>query len=144
VADSAVSSPYRWAARFLNWRGPVLALRQARETRSRQINGHTTMNNLLHADSSFPAWLTLSSVWEQSMDDPGETKAVIGRNLCRRREERQLSRRSLAKLAETSPLTLREIEAGRLLPSIGLICRLAAALEVDCVSFLEGIGEVPG
>jgi DNA-binding XRE family transcriptional regulator len=102
------------------------------------------MNNLLHADSSFPAWLTLSSVWEQSMVDPGETKAVIGRNLCRRREERQLSRRSLAKLAETSPLTLREIEAGRLLPSIGLICRLAAALEVDCVSFLEGIGEVPG
>ena len=49
------------------------------------------MNDLLHADISFPAWLTLSSVWEQSMDDPGETKAVIGRNLCRLREERKLS-----------------------------------------------------
>ena len=141
MANSVVSFPYRWAATFLNWREPVLALRQARKARRRQINGHTAMNDLLHADISFPAWLTLSSVWEQSMDDPGETKAVIGRNLCRLREERKLSRRYLAKLAEASPLTLREVEAGRLLPTIGLIWQLAAALEVDCATFLERTGE---
>ena len=141
MANSVVSFPYRWAAKFLNWREPVLALRQARQALGRQINGHTAMNNLLRADSSFPAWLTLSSVWEQSMDDPGETKAVIGRNLCRLREKRGLSRRSLAKLAEVSPLALRDIEAGRLLPNIALIWRLAAALEVDGATFLERTGE---
>jgi DNA-binding XRE family transcriptional regulator len=125
----------------LNWREPVLALRQVLKALNRQINGRTAMNNLLQADSSFPAWLTLSSVWEQSMDDPGETKAAIGRNLCRLREKRQLSRRSLAKLAEVSPLALREIEAGRLLPDIALIWRLAAALEVDSAILLERTGE---
>jgi len=137
VADSVVSSPYRWAARFLNWRGPVLALRQAHRALSRQINGHNAMNNLVHADSSFPAWLTLSSVWEESMDDREETKVTIARNLRRLREKHQLSRRSLAKLAEASPFDLREIEDGRLLPTIGLIWRLAAVLEVDCAAFLE-------
>ena len=141
MADSVVSFPYRWAAKFLNWREPVLALRQARRALGRQINGHTAMNNLLRADSSFPAWLTLSSVWEQSMDDPGETKAVIGRNLCRLREKRRLSQGSLAKLAEVSPLALRDIEAGRLLPDIALIWRLAAALEVDSAILLERTGE---
>ena len=137
MADSVVSSPYRWAARFLNWRGPVLALRQAHRALSRQINGHNAMNNLVHADSSFPAWLTLSSVWEESMDDREETKVTIARNLRRLREKRRFSRRSLAKLAEASPSTLREIEDGRLLPTIGLIWRLAAVLEVDCAAFLE-------
>ncbi|HXU58584.1 MAG TPA: helix-turn-helix transcriptional regulator [Verrucomicrobiae bacterium] len=137
MADSVVSSPYRWAARFLNWRGPVLALRQAHRALSRQINGHNAMNNLVHADSSFPAWLTLSSVWEESMDDREETKMTIGRNLRRLRDKRQLSRRSLAKLAEAGPFALREIEDGRLLPTIGLIWRLAAVLEVDCAAFLE-------
>ena len=137
MADSVVSSPYRWAARFLNWRGPVLALRQAHRALSRQINGHNAMNNLVHADSSFPAWLTLSSVWEESMDDREETKVTIARNLRRLREKHQLSRRSLAKLAEASPFDLREIEDGRHLPTIGLIWRLAAVLEVDCAAFLE-------
>ena len=137
MADSVVSSPYRWAAKFLKWREPVLATRQARKALRRQINGHTAMNNLVHADSSFPAWLTLSSVWEESMDDREETKVTIARNLRRLRENRQLSRRSLAKLAEASPFTLREIEDGRLLPTIGLIWRLAAVLDVDCAAFLE-------
>ena len=137
MADSVVSSPYRWAARFLNWREPVLALRQARKALSRQINGHTAMNNLVHADSSFPAWLTLSSVWEESMEDREETKVTSARNLRRLREKRQLSRQCLARLAEASSSTLREIEDGRLLPTIGLIWRLAAVLEVDCAAFLE-------
>jgi transcriptional regulator with XRE-family HTH domain len=72
------------------------------------------------------------------MDDPSETKAVIARNLRRLREKRGLSRRSLARLAEASPLALREIEAGRILPDIGLISRLAAVFEVSCIAFLEG------
>jgi DNA-binding XRE family transcriptional regulator len=137
VADSVVSSPYRWAARFLNWREPVLALRQARKALRRRIDGHTAMNTLIHADNAFPAWLTLSSVWEESMDDREETRVTIARNLRRLREKHQLSRQSLAKLAEASPFTLREIEDGRLLPTIGLLWRLAAVLEVDCAAFLE-------
>jgi DNA-binding XRE family transcriptional regulator len=137
VADSVVSSPYRWTAKFLKWREAVPALRQARKALRRQINVHTAMNNLVHTDSSFPAWLTLSSVWEESMDDREETQVAIARNLRRLREKRQLSRQGLAKLAEARPSTLREIEDGRLLPTIALIWRLAAALDVDCAAFLE-------
>ena len=44
------------------------------------------------------------------MDDREETKVTIARNLRRLREKHQLSRRSLAKLAEASPFDLREIE----------------------------------
>jgi len=95
------------------------------------------MNSLVQNDTSFPAWLTLSSAWEQSMEDPEAIKAVIGRNLCRLREKRGLGRRALARLAQSDSHTLREIEEGQRLPEIGLIWRLARVLEVSSTAFLE-------
>lgn len=96
------------------------------------------MNSLIHSDTTFPAWLTLSGIWEESMEDPEEIKLVIGRNLRRLRERRGLGRRVLARLAGSSPYALREIEAGESLPAIGLIWRLARVLDVSCEAFLEG------
>ena len=95
------------------------------------------MNSLVQHDTSFPAWLTLSSVWEQSMEDPEEIKSVIGRNLCRLREKRGLSRRALARLVQSDSHALRQIEAGQRLPDIALIWRLARVLEVSCSAFLD-------
>jgi ribosome-binding protein aMBF1 (putative translation factor) len=95
------------------------------------------MNSLVQHDASFPAWLTLSSAWEQSMEDPEEIKAVIGRNLRRLREKRGLGRRALARLVQSDSYALRQIEEGRRLPDIGLIWRLAGVLEVLCTAFLD-------
>ena len=95
------------------------------------------MNSLVQHDTSFPAWLTLSNTWEQSMEDPEEIKSVIGGNLCRLREKRGLSRRALARLVQSDSHALRQIEAGRRLPEIGLIWRLARVLQVSCTAFLE-------
>ena len=95
------------------------------------------MNSLVQHDTSFPAWLTLSSAWEQSMEDQQEIKAVIGRNLRRLREKRGLGRRALARLAQSDSYALRDIEAGQRLPDIGLIWRLARVLEVPCTAFLQ-------
>ena len=95
------------------------------------------MNSLVQHDTSFPAWLTLSSAWEQSMEDPEEIKCLIGRNLRRLREKRGLGRRALARLVQSNSHALRQIEAGQRLPDIGLIWRLARVLEVSCTAFLE-------
>ena len=95
------------------------------------------MNSLVQHDISFPAWLTLSSAWGQSMEDPEKIKAVVGRNLCRLREKRGLGRRALARLVQSDAHALRQIEAGQRLPDIGLIWRLARVLEVSGTAFLE-------
>jgi len=95
------------------------------------------MNSLVQHDTSFPAWLTLSGAWEQSMEDPEEIKSVIGRNLRRLREKRGLRRQALARLVQSNSYALREIEAGERLPDIGLIWRLARVFEVPCTAFLE-------
>ena len=95
------------------------------------------MNSLLYHDTSFPAWLTLSSAWKESMEDPEETKTVIGRNLRLIRERRGLSRRALARLVQSDSHALQEIEASQRLPDFGLIWRLARVLEVSCTAFLE-------
>jgi transcriptional regulator with XRE-family HTH domain len=75
------------------------------------------------------------------MENPSEIKAAIARNLRRLREERRLSRRFLAQLARASRFELQEIEAGRILPDIGLIVRLAGALDASCADFLAGANE---
>ena len=94
------------------------------------------MNSLVYSDRTFPAWLTLSGVWEQSMDDPDKMKRVIGGNLRRLREKRGLGRRALARLVQSNPYTLREIEEGQRLPDIGLIWRLTRTLEISCTALL--------
>ena len=94
------------------------------------------MNSLVHSDNDFPAWLTLSGVWEQSMEDPEAIRRTIGRNLRRLREKRGLRRRALARLVQSNPYTLCDIEEGQRLPDIGLIWRLARALEISCTALL--------
>src|SRR5262245_24076573 len=100
------------------------------------------MKTLTETDASFPSWLTLSGAWELSLDDPEETRAVVGRNLRRLREARGFSRRCLAVKAETSAHALREIETGRVLPEFALLWRLSQVLSVDCAEFLSSAGKV--
>ena len=39
------------------------------------------MNRLIETEKKdFPAWLTLSWAWEQSMEDPSEVRAALARN----------------------------------------------------------------
>ena len=83
----------------------------------------------------------MSFAWEQSMENQNEIKAALARNLRRLREARRLSRRSLAIRAQTTRFDLLEIEAGQMLPDIGLILRLAEALDVSGVALLDATGE---
>ncbi len=89
-----------------------------------------------NTDKVFPAWLTMSWAWEQSMDDPDEVKAVIARNLRRLREERSLTQRALAKLSPASLAAVQQIESAKALPDIALVLQLAQALGVPCTAFL--------
>jgi DNA-binding XRE family transcriptional regulator len=95
------------------------------------------MDNLPFTDKNFPAWLTMSWAWEQSMDDSGDVKAMIAWNLRRLREKRGLSQKSLAKLAEVRLITLKATESAKILPDIGLIWKLAKVLDVPCTAFLS-------
>lgn len=100
------------------------------------------MNELLDTDRNFPAWLTLSWAWEQSMDDPEAVKAMVGRNLRRLREQRGLTQKSLAELSQTSLASLKEIESAKALPDIALISNLARILEVPCTALAGPACEV--
>jgi DNA-binding XRE family transcriptional regulator len=102
----------------------------------RKADPVTAMNILFNTDKVFPAWLTMSWAWEQSMDDPDEVKAVIARNLRRLREERGLTQQSLAKLSLASLAAVRQIESAKTLPDIALVWQLARALGVPCTAFL--------
>jgi ribosome-binding protein aMBF1 (putative translation factor) len=96
------------------------------------------MNALLDTDKSFPAWLTMSGAWRQSMDDPGDVQIRIARNLVQLRESRGLSQRALAKLAETNLARVKEIETAKAFPDIALIWKLALALDVPCTVLVGG------
>jgi len=95
------------------------------------------MNQRLERDESFPAWLTLSWAWEQSLDDPAAVKAALARNLRRYREGRALSQKKLAKAAGMTLGQVRDIEAGEGLPPIDAMVRLADRLGVSCVLLVE-------
>ena len=71
------------------------------------------------------------------MVDPGKTKAVIARNLRRLREKRGLSGDPWRDSPRRARLLCGKIQAGRILPDIGLIWRLAAVFEVSCIAFLR-------
>ena len=97
------------------------------------------MNRLIETEKKdFPAWLTLSWAWEQSMEDPSEVRAALARNLHRFREERGLTQKTLAGRAGTGLATIKAIESGRTLPDIALMSDLARALEIPCPSLLIG------
>jgi DNA-binding XRE family transcriptional regulator len=92
----------------------------------------SAMNIPFEADRSFPSFLTLSWAWEQSLDDPAAVKAALARNLRRLRDSRRLTQKALAKSADVGLLAIRDIEAGRGLPTIGVLLRLADTLGVSC------------
>ena len=95
------------------------------------------MDEALDSNGKFPDWLTLSWAWEQTMDEPGEAMAAIGRNLRRLREQRGVTQKSLADLSRISLGTLKAIESARALPDILAMLALAAILDVPCTDFLE-------
>ncbi len=95
------------------------------------------MNQLLEKDKSFPAWLTLSWAWEQSLEDPAAVKAALARNLRSYREGRSLSQKELAKAAGTTLTRIRDIEAGQVLPPIELMVHLGDSLGISCGALVD-------
>lgn len=69
---------------------------------------------------------------------PDELGAVIGSNLKRLRTKRALSLEALAKLAGVSRAMIGQIEGGRSMPTIGLLWKIARALEVPFSALMGG------
>src|SRR6201996_4440828 len=70
-----------------------------------------------------------------SADEPLEQ--LVGVNLARLRAERQLSLDALARASGVSRAMLAQIESGRSVPSIKVLCKIAAALKVSVSAFLR-------
>ncbi len=71
---------------------------------------------------------------------PGTLDALeqlVGVNLARLRAERQLSLDALARLSGVSRAMLAQIESARSVPSIKVLCKVAAALKVSVSAFLR-------
>lgn len=62
---------------------------------------------------------------------------LVGVNLARLRAERQLSLDALARLSGVSRAMLAQIESARSVPSIKVLCKVAAALKVSVAAFLR-------
>jgi transcriptional regulator with XRE-family HTH domain len=69
---------------------------------------------------------------------PEELSTVIGTNLKRLRTKRALSLEALAKLAGVSRAMIGQIEGGRSMPTIGLLWKIARALEVPFSALMGG------
>jgi len=69
---------------------------------------------------------------------PEELSSVIGSNLKRLRTKRALSLEALAKLAGVSRAMIGQIEGGRSMPTIGLLWKIARALEVPFAALMGG------
>lgn len=93
--------------------------------------------NHAEAERDFPAFLTLSWAWHESMEDPAAVTAALARNLRHYREERGLSQKALAKACTLELSDIRDIEAGRVLPAIGVLVRLADRLGVASSALVE-------
>jgi ribosome-binding protein aMBF1 (putative translation factor) len=95
------------------------------------------MKNHVEAERGFPAFLTLSWAWQESIEDPAAVKAAVARNLRHYRELRGLSRKALAQASAISLAAIRELEAGGSLPDIVTLARLADALGLSCAALVE-------
>lgn len=95
------------------------------------------MKNHIAAERGFPAFLTLSWAWQESLEDPAGVKAALARNLRRFRETHNVSQKTLAKQAGTSLAAIRLTESGHSLPDITTLSRLADALGVSCGALVE-------
>jgi len=93
--------------------------------------------NHAEAERDFPAFLTLSWAWHESMEDSAAVKAALARNLRHYREQRGLSHKALAKACALELSDIRNIEAGRVLPAIGVLVLLADRLGVSCGALVE-------
>ncbi|CAB3757898.1 helix-turn-helix domain-containing protein [Paraburkholderia humisilvae] len=62
---------------------------------------------------------------------------LVGVNLARLRAERQLSLDALSRLSGVSRAMLAQIESARSVPSIKVLCKIAAALKVSVSAFLR-------
>jgi transcriptional regulator with XRE-family HTH domain len=81
---------------------------------------------------------TQAAVGPESTSD--ELGSVIGANLKRLRTKRALSLEALAKLAGVSRAMIGQIEGGRSMPTIGLLWKIARALEVPFSALMGGGG----
>ena len=100
------------------------------------MKNHTGKNHA-EAERDFPAFLTLSWAWQESMEDPAAVKAALARNLRHYREQRGLSHKALARACALDLGAIRDMEAGRTLPAIGVLARLAGRLGVGCGALVE-------
>ncbi|MCU1725266.1 MULTISPECIES: helix-turn-helix domain-containing protein [unclassified Pseudomonas] len=78
--------------------------------------------------------LTLPEVPGQDDDGVG---LRVARNLQRLRSKRQLSLDALARASGVSRAMLAQIESGRSVPSIRVLCKIAHGLKVSVAAFLE-------
>jgi len=95
------------------------------------------MKNHVEAERGFPAFLTLSWAWQESLEDPAAVRAALARNLRHHRDRRGLSRKALGQASSVSPAAIRDTEAGHSLPDIATLARLADALGVSCGALVE-------
>ncbi len=71
-------------------------------------------------------------------DGPFDTlEHLVGVNLARLRAERQLSLDALARASGVSRAMLAQVESARSVPSIKVLCKVAAALKVSVAAFLR-------
>ncbi|MBV6287742.1 helix-turn-helix domain-containing protein [Pseudomonas aegrilactucae] len=72
--------------------------------------------------------------------EPGEDDTIgdrVAQNLQRLRSKRQLSLDALARVSGVSRAMLAQIESGRSVPSIKVLCKIAKGLRVSVAAFLE-------
>ncbi|AJW99986.1 MULTISPECIES: helix-turn-helix domain-containing protein [Burkholderia] len=86
------------------------------------------------ADSAAAAVAALAAAPHESFD---ALERLVGVNLARLRAERQLSLDALARLSGVSRAMLAQIESARSVPSIKVLCKVAAALKVSVAAFLR-------
>jgi transcriptional regulator with XRE-family HTH domain len=95
------------------------------------------MKDYAEAERGFPAFLTLSWAWQESLEDPAAVRAALARNLRHHRGRRSLSRKALGQASSVSLAAIRDIESGHSLPDIPTLSRLADALDVSCSVLVE-------
>ncbi len=78
--------------------------------------------------------ITLPEAAAQDDDGIGQR---VARNLQRLRSKRQLSLDALARASGVSRAMLAQIESGRSVPSIRVLCKIAGGLKVSVAAFLE-------
>ena len=92
--------------------------------------------SLVHGKSHDQADNQETDVQETDIGD------VVRANLLRLSQARGLSLLGLATVAGVSPAELEDLATGRSFPALGLLFKLARALDVPCTAFIEEPGTV--